>query len=59
MKNGYSDLAEGFGKDKDHPVVSINWYDAVKWCNARSEKDGLRPCYQVDCGAYKTGNGMI
>jgi len=28
-----------------HPVQTINWYDAVKWCNARSEKEGLTPCY--------------
>ena len=23
----------------------VNWYAIVKWCNARSEKDGLTPCY--------------
>jgi formylglycine-generating enzyme required for sulfatase activity len=25
--------------------VDANWHDAVKWCNARSEKDGLSPVY--------------
>jgi formylglycine-generating enzyme required for sulfatase activity len=34
----------------DHPVVGISWYDAVKWCNARSQKEGLRPCYYADVG---------
>ena len=23
----------------------MSWLDAVTWCNARSEKDGLRPVY--------------
>ena len=27
------------------PVTMINWYDAVVWCNALSEKEGLVPCY--------------
>jgi formylglycine-generating enzyme required for sulfatase activity len=30
----------------------------VKWCNARSEKEGLTPCYYTDLGltvVYKTG----
>lgn len=28
-----------------HPVQTISWYDAAKWCNARSEMEGLTPCY--------------
>jgi hypothetical protein len=31
-----------------HPVHSIQWYDAMKWANARSEKEGLIPCYYTD-----------
>lgn len=30
------------------PVDSVNWFDAVKWCNARSEKEGLVPAYYLD-----------
>ena len=45
----------GSGKDINHPVHSINRYDAVKWCNARSEKEGLTPCYTVSNTVYKTG----
>ena len=29
------------------PVSSINWYDAVKYCNWLGEKEGLPPCYEV------------
>jgi hypothetical protein len=38
---------EGLGKGTDHPVHTVNWYDCVKWCNARSEKEGREPVYSV------------
>jgi formylglycine-generating enzyme required for sulfatase activity len=31
-----------------NPVAKINWYDAVKWCNALSEKEGKIPVYHID-----------
>jgi formylglycine-generating enzyme required for sulfatase activity len=27
------------------PVESINWYDAVEYCNKRSQMEGFTPCY--------------
>jgi sulfatase modifying factor 1 len=30
------------------PVVMVSWYDAVKWLNARSEKEGRTPAYSID-----------
>lgn len=27
------------------PVTNINWRDAIVWCNALSEIEGLTPCY--------------
>jgi formylglycine-generating enzyme required for sulfatase activity len=39
----------------DHPVYHVNWYDAVKWCNAKSEQDGLVPVYTVDSAVYRSG----
>ena len=54
--NGYTDLPVGGGKAANHPVHTINWYPMVKWCNARSEKEGLTPCYTVGGAIYKTGN---
>ncbi len=32
--------------DKD-PVVLISWFDAVEYCNWKSKKEGLTPCYSV------------
>ena len=55
--NGYQYDYAGLGKAATHPVQTINWYDAVKWCNARSQMEGLTPCYYTDAGyttLYKT-----
>lgn len=46
--HGYEFENPGQGKAGDHPVQSLNWYDAVRWCNARSEMEGLTPCYYLD-----------
>ncbi|PKN73342.1 MAG: protein kinase [Candidatus Cloacimonetes bacterium HGW-Cloacimonetes-3] len=32
-------------KDKDYPVESVSFYDAIDFCNAKSLKDGFRVCY--------------
>jgi formylglycine-generating enzyme required for sulfatase activity len=44
-KNGYVFEQEGSGVSADHPVQGIDWYQAVKWCNARSEMEGRKPAY--------------
>jgi formylglycine-generating enzyme required for sulfatase activity len=56
LANGYSDLPTGSAKAANHPIHSISWYAVVKWCNARSQKEGLTPCYSVSSVTYKTGN---
>jgi formylglycine-generating enzyme required for sulfatase activity len=56
--NGYSYDNSGSGKGTNHPVQGINWYDCVKWCNARSQRDGLTPVYYTDVHCtqiYKSG----
>jgi len=50
-RKGYQ-LAEGKGAGEKYPVTNVDWYSAVKWCNARSEKEGLRPVYYVDGVIY-------
>jgi len=64
--HGYTDLPAGSvsgtttnpQKGVTNPVVYVSWYDVVKWCNARSEKDGLTPCYTAGMpgAVYRTGN---
>jgi len=62
VANGYGFDGAGsngsFGKGNNLPVVGINWYDSVKWLNARSEREGRTPVYYTDDAhtkAYKTG----
>ncbi len=47
-QRGYDDLPEGIGKADNHPVCGVSWPDAIKWCNAFSESQGLTPCYYSD-----------
>jgi formylglycine-generating enzyme required for sulfatase activity len=55
VNNGYTDLPEGAGSADNHPVRLVNQYDVVKWCNARSEKEGLTPVYLVNGQTYRVG----
>lgn len=57
---GYEFENRGNAESGDEPVVHVNWYDAVKWCNAKSEKAGLKPCYYAKAprepaNVYKKG----
>lgn len=68
LTNGYSDIAvgragsSGSSTSSNHPVTMVTWYDCVKWCNARSEKEGLTPCYYTNesfSAIYRTGTNDI
>ena len=62
LANGYTFDNTGLATATDHPVVGVSWYDAVKWCNARSEKEGLAPVYFTDASrtaVYKTGTVIV
>jgi formylglycine-generating enzyme required for sulfatase activity len=63
VNNGYSDLAGvgdtyPSGSADNFPVTYVSWYDVVKWSNARSEKEGMTPVYQVSGATYKTGQSV-
>ncbi len=48
VQNGYGFERLGYGDGPDHPIGRVYWYDAVKWANAKSEKEGRRPVYYND-----------
>jgi formylglycine-generating enzyme required for sulfatase activity len=63
--HGYNDLPNGrkgnYG-NYDHPVSEVNWFDAIKWCNALSEMDGYAPVYYINnsqATIYKVGEISI
>jgi formylglycine-generating enzyme required for sulfatase activity len=56
--HGYSFDNRGSGKATNHPVQTVNWYDLVKWCNARSEQEGRVPAYYTNgaqTAVYRAG----
>jgi formylglycine-generating enzyme required for sulfatase activity len=59
MSQGYGFDHAGSGRAANHPVQTVNWYDCVKWCNARSEQAGLAPVYYRDARlkqVYRNGD---
>ena len=57
VEHGYNDLAGvGQGVGYNYPVTHVNWFDVVKWCNARSEKEGKAPVYKNATAVYRNGD---
>ncbi len=50
--HGYNFVNAGAGKNSaaNQPVQTVDWFDCVKWCNARSQQAGLTPVYYTDAG---------
>lgn len=55
QSRGYNDIAVGRNgatgsPQGDHPVTEVSWWDVIKWCNLRSESEGLKPVYYSSPG---------
>ena len=35
-------------KGSSLPVENVTWYDAIAYCNALSQREGLTPCYTIN-----------
>jgi len=46
--HGYGFDDAGAGKAANHPVQTVDWYDVMEWCNARSQQAGKTPVYYTD-----------
>jgi formylglycine-generating enzyme required for sulfatase activity len=46
-----------FGGDSLLPVISVTWFDAVLYCNARSRNSGLDTVYSFTALSGVSGNG--
>ena len=63
-QHAYTDMPDGerslSNSVRHYSEANGNWYDIVKWCNARSEKEGLTPVYYTSlafnsANIYRTG----
>lgn len=62
ITHGYSFDSAGLGLAPTHPLQTVNWYDCVKWCNARSEKEGRTPAYYTSgeqTTVYRSGQTYV
>jgi len=43
-------------KGDNMPVETVSWYDAIEYCNKRSQKEGLTPAYKIDKNIKDSNN---
>jgi formylglycine-generating enzyme required for sulfatase activity len=39
-----------FHQGEEYPVENVCWWEAIRYCNLRSLKEGLQPCYNLVTG---------
>lgn len=62
ITHGYNWEYNASGKAGNYPAAALTWFDAAKWCNARSEKEGKTPAYYTSTNlttVYRTGSVQV
>jgi len=47
-----------YHQGRQFPVENVSWWEAVRYCNLRSLREGLQPCYDLstgECDLSRTG----
>jgi formylglycine-generating enzyme required for sulfatase activity len=50
---------DSYGKEENHPVYYVSWYDALVFCNKWSVKEGLDPVYSIKGSTDPTAWGTV
>jgi len=37
-------------RGREYPVENVSWWEAIRYCNERSKREGLQPCYDLSTG---------
>jgi formylglycine-generating enzyme required for sulfatase activity len=53
LNHGYTGMVAG-GWNESQPVGALCQFDAMKWCNALSERQGFTPAYYADVNSNST-----
>jgi len=46
--NAIMDYNPSWHRGDNRPAENLDWYEAIEYCNKRSIKEGLLPCYNID-----------
>jgi len=52
-----NDYAKDYGVGDNYPVYYVSWWDAIKYCNALSKKEGFPVAYNESTGDLLDANG--